>query len=74
MREAIFNVSKAIAGKSSEMGGALFDESRQISVKTASTVLERGRGIAEYGRKKLGRGKENNDTDAPDESRESESS
>ena len=56
MREAIFSVSKAIAEKSSEVGGSLIDESRQISVKTASTVVAQGRGIAEYGRKKLGRG------------------
>jgi LemA protein len=56
MREAIFSVSKAIAEKSSQVGESLIDESRQISVKTASTVVARGRGIAEYGRKKLGRG------------------
>ena len=74
MREAIFNVSKAIAGKSSEMGGTLIDESRQISVKTASTVLARGRGIADYGRKKLGRGEENNAADVADENRRGESS
>lgn len=51
MREAIFNVSRAIAGKSTEMGGALIDESRQIGVKTARTVIARGREIADYRRK-----------------------
>lgn len=51
MREAVFNVSIAIADKSTEMGGALIDESRQIGVKTARTVIARGREIADYGRK-----------------------
>ena len=58
MREAIFNVSRAIADKSTEMSGTLIDESRQISAKTASTVMARGRDIAHYGRKKLGRRKD----------------
>ena len=56
MREAIFSVSKAIAERSTDVGGSLIDESRQISVKTASTMVAHGRGIAEYGRRKLGRG------------------
>ena len=51
MREAIFNVSKAIAGKSTEVGGALIDESRHIGAKTASTVISQGRKIASYRRK-----------------------
>lgn len=56
MREAIFNVSRAIADKSTEMGGALIDESRQIGVKTASSVMARGREIAaDYGRKAVRR-------------------
>ena len=45
MREAIFNVSRAIADKSTEMGGALIDESRQVGIKTASTMIARGRKI-----------------------------
>jgi len=48
MREAIFNVSKAIADKSTEMRGTLIDESRQIGTKTASTVREIA---SHYGRK-----------------------
>lgn len=57
MREAIFNVSKAIADKSTEMGGALIDESRQIGAKTASTVMARGREIASHYGRKAGRQK-----------------
>ncbi len=55
MREAIFSVSKAIADKSTEMGGTLIDESRQIGAKTASTVMARGREIASHYGRKAGR-------------------
>ncbi len=74
MREAIFSVSKAIAEKSTEVGGTLIDESRQISVKTASTVVARGRDIADYGRKKLGRSKDPDEAETAEERREGETS
>ena len=74
MREAIFNVSKALANKSSEMGGTLIEESRQISADTASTVMARGRDIADYGRKKLGRVRHSDETRTAGENRERERS
>ena len=63
MREAIFNVSKAIAEQSTKMGGVLIDESRQIGARTARTVVARGREVAAYGRKAKGR-EEGGDGDA----------
>ena len=70
MREAIFNVSRAIADKSTEVGGTLIDESRQISVKTASTVVARGREIAHYGRKRLSGHKDADRTETASEDHE----
>ena len=69
LRQAVFDVSKAIADKSTEVGGALIDESRQIGVKTASTVLERGREIVRYGRKS-GRSSVPDEGEMPGEDRE----
>ena len=57
MREAIFSVSRAIAERSTEMGGTLIDESRQLGARTAETVVTRGREISDYGRKRLGQRK-----------------
>ena len=74
MREAIFSVSKAIADKSSEMGGTLIDESRQIGAKTAITVMAQGRNIAEYGRKKLGRREDPGESETASEEQEKETS
>jgi LemA protein len=70
IREAIFNVSRVIADKSTEMGGALIDESRQISARTAKTVMARGRDIGQYGRKKLGHGKGADEAETADENHE----
>ena len=70
MREAIVGVSKAIAEKSTQVGGALIDESRQISVKAASTVMSRGRDVTDYGRKKLGRSKDPDEAEMAEERRE----
>ena len=70
MREAIVGVSKAIAEKSAGVGGALIAESRQISVKAASTVMSRGRDITDYGRKKLGRSKDPDEAEMAEERRE----
>ena len=74
MREAILNVSRAIADKSTEMSGTLIDESRQISAKTASTVMARGRDIAHYGRKKLGRRKDPDEAETANDNHERETS
>ena len=70
IREAIFNVSRAIADKSTEMGGALIDESRQISARTAKTVMARGRDIGQYGRKKLGQRTGADEAETADENHE----
>ena len=64
------NVSRVIADKSTEMGGALIDESRQISARTAKTVMARGRDIGQYGRKKLGHGKGADEAETADENHE----
>ena len=74
MRDAIFNVSRAIADKSTEMGGTLIDESRQLSARTARTVVARGRDIGHYGRKGLSRSKDADAAETANENHESERS
>ena len=72
IREAIVNVSRTIADKSTEVGGVLIDESRQIGAKTARAVMARGRDIGDYGQKKLGRHREADETRTADGNHEEE--
>ena len=48
----------------------LIDESRQISARTAKTVMARGRDIGQYGRKKLGQRTGADEAETADENHE----